>query len=102
MVYLHCYDDIYLPTGLSISWFVTDNLLRLTKMVKGISEFLFFAVFLKNRNIISKIKRSKVKDYAALKSIKHLPAEANSLINFVNSRKQIQVKMLGVIWIHTV
>ena len=26
----------------------------------------FFAVFLKNRNIISKIKRSKVTDYAAL------------------------------------
>ena len=27
---------------------------------------VFFAVFLKNRNIISKIKRSKVTDYAAL------------------------------------
>ena len=27
----------------------------------------FFSVFLKNRNIISKIKRSKVTDYAALK-----------------------------------
>ena len=27
----------------------------------------FFTVFLKNRNIISKIKRSKVTDYAALK-----------------------------------
>ena len=30
-------------------------------------NFRFFAVFLKNRNIISKIKRSKVTDYAALK-----------------------------------
>ena len=30
-------------------------------------NFSFFAVFLKNRNIISKIKRSKVTDYAALK-----------------------------------
>ena len=29
---------------------------------------LVFTVFLKNRNIISKIKRSKVTDYAALKS----------------------------------
>ena len=27
---------------------------------------VFFTVFLKNRNIISKIKRSKVTDYAAL------------------------------------
>ena len=32
-------------------------------------NFSFFTVFLKNRNIISKIKRSKVKDYAALKVI---------------------------------
>ena len=31
---------------------------------------VFFTVFLKNRNISSKIKRSKVTDYAALK-IKH-------------------------------
>ena len=30
-------------------------------------NFSFFTVFLKNRNIISKIKRSKVTDYAALK-----------------------------------
>ena len=29
-------------------------------------NFNFFTVFLKNRNIISKIKRSKVTDYAAL------------------------------------
>ena len=37
-----------------------------------------------------------------LKSIKYLPAKAISLINFVNSRRQVQVKMLGIIWIHTV
>ena len=30
-------------------------------------NFSFFTVFLKNRNISSKIKRSKVTDYAALK-----------------------------------
>ena len=36
-------------------------------MVKCLPEFVyFFAVFLKNRNIISKIRRSKVTDYAAL------------------------------------
>ena len=29
-------------------------------------NFSFFTVFLKNRNISSKIKRSKVTDYAAL------------------------------------
>ena len=37
-----------------------------------------------------------------LQSIKHLPAKAISLINFVNSRRHVQVKMLGIIWIHTV
>ena len=29
-------------------------------------HFSFFTVFLKNRNIISKIERSKITDYAAL------------------------------------
>ena len=32
-------------------------------------NFSFFTVFLKNRNIISKIKRSKVTDYAALTKV---------------------------------
>ena len=37
-------------------------------MVKCVPEFeYFFTVFLKNRNFISKIKRSKVTDYAGLK-----------------------------------
>ena len=35
-------------------------------MVKCLPEFEYFTVFLKNRNFISKIKRSKVTDYAAL------------------------------------
>ena len=35
-------------------------------MVKCIRDFSFFTVFLKTRNIISKIKISKVTDYAAL------------------------------------
>ena len=35
-------------------------------MVKSLPEFEYFTVFLKNGNIISKIRRSKVTDYAAL------------------------------------
>ena len=35
-------------------------------MVKCIPEFEYFTVFLKNKNIISKIRRSKVTDYATL------------------------------------
>ena len=41
-------------------------LIVLTKMVKCLPEFEYFTVFLKNRNFISKIRRSKVTDYAAL------------------------------------
>ena len=37
-------------------------------MVKCLPEFEYFTVFLKNRNFISKIRRSKVTDYAALRS----------------------------------
>ena len=35
-------------------------------MVKCLPEFEYFSVFLKNKNIIFKITRSKVTDYAAL------------------------------------
>ena len=35
-------------------------------MVKCLPEFEYFTVFLKNRNFISKIRISKVTDYAAL------------------------------------
>ena len=35
-------------------------------MLKCLPEFEYFTVILKNRNIISKIRRSKVTDYAAL------------------------------------
>ena len=35
-------------------------------MVKCLPKFDFFTVFLKNKNTIFKIKRSKVRDYAAL------------------------------------
>ena len=35
-------------------------------MVKCLPEFEYFNVFLKNKNIIFKIRRSKVTDYAAL------------------------------------
>ena len=35
-------------------------------MVKCLPELSIFTVFLKNKNIIFKIRRSKVTDYAAL------------------------------------
>ena len=35
-------------------------------MVNCLPEFEYFTVFLKNKNIIFKIRRSKVTDYAAL------------------------------------
>ena len=35
-------------------------------MVKCLPKFEYFTVFLKNKNIISKIRRSKITDYAAL------------------------------------
>ena len=35
-------------------------------MVKCLPEFEYFTAFLKNKNIIFKIRRSKVIDYAAL------------------------------------
>ena len=35
-------------------------------MVKRLPAFEYFTVFLKNRNFISKLRRSKVTDYAAL------------------------------------
>ena len=44
-----------------------DNLLRCMKMVKCLPEFEHLTVFLKNRNFISKIRRSKITDYAALR-----------------------------------
>ena len=37
-------------------------------MVKCLPEFMYFTVFLQNKNIIFKTRRSKVTDYAALKS----------------------------------
>ena len=37
-------------------------------MVKCLPEFEYFTVYLKNRNFISKIKRSKVTDNAALRN----------------------------------
>ena len=40
--------------------------LKFTKMVKRLPAFEYFTVFLKNRNFISKLRRSKVTDYAAL------------------------------------
>ena len=44
-------------------------LIRFTKMVKCLPEFEYFYCNLENRNFISKIKRSKVTDYAALTKV---------------------------------
>ena len=41
-------------------------------MVKCLPEFEYFTAFLKNKNIIFKIRRSKVTDYAALTFSSHL------------------------------
>ena len=49
-----------------ICCFDSDNLLRFTKLVKCIHEFSYITVFVKIRNIISKKRRSKVTDFAAL------------------------------------
>ena len=45
---------------------VTDYAALIKIYEIGKMFFSFFTVFLKNRNISSKIKRSKVTDYAAL------------------------------------
>ena len=42
-------------------------------------NFSYFTVFLKNRNISSKIKRSKVTDYAALTKVLYIPFK-NTLV----------------------
>ena len=55
-------------SAIRLCCFDTDYLLRFTKLVKCIPEFLvFFYCVLENRNISSKINRSKVTDYAALR-----------------------------------
>ena len=48
-------------------------------MVKSLRDFEYFTVFLKNRNFASKIKRSKVTDYAALK----MPCVGIFVVHFI-------------------
>ena len=55
-------------------------------MVKYLPEFEYFTVFLKKRNFIDKIERSKVTDYAAL-STKPLP---NANFNTILTHKTIK------------
>ena len=45
-----------------------DIMLKFMKMVKCLPEFEYFTVSLNNRNFISKIRISKVTDYAALRT----------------------------------
>ena len=46
-------------------------------------HFSFFTVFLKNRDIISKIKRSKVTDYAALIGVDYTIEPVHDISNNV-------------------
>ena len=59
-------------------------------MVKCIPEFKFL-YYLKNRNIISKVKRSKVTDYAALSNL-HEKKEYDNY--FVISREAVMLATL--------
>ena len=54
-------------------------------MVKVYLNLGIFTVFLKNRNFISKIKRSKVTDYAALKFCLVVENFWHLLITFANN-----------------
>ena len=49
-------------------------------MVKCLPEFEYFTVFLKNKNIIFKIRRSKVTDYAALRAHHPTPFSSNDCV----------------------
>ena len=51
-------------------------------MVKCLPEFEYFYCILENRNFISKIRRSKVTDYAALSLIQngHFPIDPDKEI----------------------
>ena len=48
-------------------------------MVKCLPEFEYFTAFLKNKNIIFKIRRSKVTDYAALSN--KIPTPQSQLLH---------------------
>ena len=52
------------------------------KMIKCLPEFEYFNVFLKNINFISKIRRSKVTDYAALRVADSSICITNQLNNY--------------------
>ena len=63
------------------------------KMVKCLTEFdYFFTVFLKNRNLISKIRISNVTDYAALTQIYFI----NLLHNFGASANTMGLRIQSV------
>ena len=56
---------------------------------------LVFTVFLKNRNISSKIKRSKVTDYAALIPENEIQHENSSLISIDPASQKIYLKQMS-------
>ena len=61
------------------------------KMVKCLPEFEYFTVFLKNRNVISKIRRSKVTDYAALRGA------MSAVNNFISCNLRLQLFLVSEI-----
>ena len=58
-------------------------------MVKCLSEFKYFTVLLKNRKFISKIRRSKVTDYAALSEKSFCNKMAVFLISQIIARQDV-------------
>ena len=61
-------------------------------MVKCLPEFEYFTAFLKNKNIIFKIRRSKVTDYAALRMAKYENAKYSSKFSKTVDIKRTQAK----------
>ena len=68
-------------------------MLRFTKMVKCLPEFEYFTVLLKNKNIIFKIRRSKVTDYAALNVRIELTSSSTM---YMNMRKMKDLISLSI------
>ena len=69
------------------------------KLVNVYLNLVFFTVFLKNRNNSSKIKRSKVTDYAALSKISNCQSfhqvrpEASSTMRALASARSTYVRL---------
>ena len=63
-------------------------------MVKCLPEFEYFSVFLKNKNIIFKIRRSKVTEYAALNEKKNNKKRVSIIRKFYSVNSEIFARVL--------